>query len=152
MKALAATLLAIASLPAAAQGPAHQEGALRWLCAGIGADERRTLAEMAPRSPLEVRFVTARRGSYVAGAGLAVYAERSAQPLLQATADGPICLIDAPPGTYRIEASYAGTVRRARTTITKAGGPPRRLVFAFPEEPWDGIRASPEEKRQAAQP
>jgi len=71
---------------------------------------------------------------------------------LQATADGPICLIDAPPGTCRIEASCAGAVRKARTTITKAGGPPHRLVFAFPEEPWDGIRASPEEKRQAAQP
>jgi hypothetical protein len=152
MKALAAAVFVLASLAAGAQGLPHREGALRWICAGIGTEERRTLAEMAPRTPLEVLFVTARRGGYLAGAELSVYAERGAQPLLRVTADGPICLIDAPPGAYRIEAGYAGAVRKARITITKAGGPPRKLVFAFPEEPWDGIRASPEEKRQAAQP
>ena len=73
------------------------------------------------------------------------------EPLLHVTADGPICLLDAPGGDYALVATYGGVTRTARAVVAK-DGPARRVVFAFPEEPWDGIRASPEEKAQAARP
>jgi hypothetical protein len=115
----------------------------------VGADERRELEALRPHARLEVEFVTAKRGGYVAGVDLAV--RRNGELLLHATADGPVCLIDGPPGEYRIEATRDGVQRSARAAIARAGGI-RRVVLAFPEESWDGIRASPEEKAQAAQP
>jgi hypothetical protein len=127
----------------------QHEGPLAWICAGVGADERRELEALRPEARLEVEFVTDRRGGYVAGVDLDV--QRNGELLLHTTADGPLCLIDGPPGEYRIEATRDGVRRTARATIAKAGGV-RRVVLAFPEESWDGIRASPEEKAQAAQP
>lgn len=153
MKTAFPALLILASLTAAAAGPVMMRSAsVSWICAGVGADERRVLDELRPQVPLEVLFVTAKRGAYVSDAELSLYRDPGTQPLLHVTADGPECLLSAPPGAYRLEASYGGVTRKARATIAKAGGPPRKFVFAFPAEPWDGIRASPEEKAQAAQP
>jgi hypothetical protein len=158
MKILFPALLLLASATALAQ-PARSpqssmqhEAGVSWICAGIGAEERRVLDELRPQSRLEVLFVTAKRGGYVSDVELALYSGRDAKPLVDVTADGPICLIDAPPGAYRLEARSGGVTRTARATIARAGGRPHRVVFSFPDEPWDGIRASPEEKAQANSP
>jgi len=151
MKTLIATACALASLAAAAQELAmKRDGAVSWTCGGVGADERRAIEALKPQARIEVLFVTAKRGGYVSDARLAMYDARGGR-VLDVAADGPVCLIDAPAGRYRLEATYSGVTRKARSTIGNAGAP-RRIVFAFPEEPWDGIRASPEEKAQAAQP
>ena len=151
-KAVLAASLLLAPFAATAQPAMQRAAGIGWICAGVGTDERRALDALRPQAALEILFVTAKRGSYLAGAELSLYAGRGGQPLLHVGADGPVCLIDAPPGTYRLEATYDGVTRTARATIAKAGAPPRKVVLAFPEEPWDGIRASPEEKAQAAQP
>jgi hypothetical protein len=77
---------------------------------------------------------------------VAVYAAGQASPVLQLTAEGPICMISAPAAKYRIEASYGG-VKHSREVAANAR--PSRVAFGFPEEPWDGIRAFDEEKQQA---
>lgn len=150
MKRLAIVLVLLAASGAArAELAMSHQGALSWICAGVGADERRELEALRPGARLEVELVTAKRGGYVAGVDLDV--QRDGETLLRTTADGPVCLLDGPPGRYRIEATRDGVTRTARATIAKAGAA-RRVVLAFPEESWDGIRASPEEKAQAAQP
>lgn len=155
MKTALPALLLLASATALAQ-PARSlmthEAGMSWICAGVGADERRVLDELRPQSRLEVLFVTAKRGGYVSDVQLALYAGRDGKPLVDVAADGPVCLIDAPPGAYRLEARSGGVTRTARATIAKASGRPHRIVFSFPDEPWDGIRASPEEKAQANSP
>lgn len=151
MKALIAMAFAVAFLCASAEELAmKRDGAVSWTCGGVGADERRAIEALKPQARIEVLFVTAKRGGYLSDARLAIYDARG-ERVLDVAADGPVCLVDAPAGSYRLEATYAGLTRKASSTTGEAGAP-RRIVFAFPEEPWDGIRASPEEKAQAAQP
>ena len=145
-EAMAAAFLAAANAGAA---PAMKsESGVAWICGGVGAEERDVLANLGKRANLEVLFVTAKRGAYLSDAELALFADRAAGPLLTVTAEGPTCLIELPPGTYRLEARYEGASRTAKATVA-AGGRRARVVFTFPDEPWDGIRATEEEKRQA---
>lgn len=144
----AAALLSSSALGAA---PRYEgDFGIQWSCGGVGSDERRALADLGREAGLEVVMVTARRGGYVAGAELSL---RGTSPgaTLRGVADGPICFFKLPPGDYRIGASLDGTRREARAVV-KAGGKPARVVIAFPDKAWDGIRASAEEKRQARAP
>lgn len=146
-------MVAMAFLSSNAAGAAPRyEGdfGLQWSCGGVGSDERRALAGLG-EAGLELVMVTAKRGAYVAGAEVSLRGTTSKGAQLSGVADGPICLFKLPPGTYRIEALLDGTRREARAVV-KAGGKPTRVVMAFPEKPWDGIRASAEEKRQARAP
>jgi len=151
MKTLA-TLLALAlPLGAAAQGIAFRHaGNIAWACGGVGSDERRALDAMRGEAQLELLLVTAGRGGYTSGAHVAI---ASAKGGTAATfdADGPTCLVQAPAGAYRIEATLNGTTRNA-TAHAPARGKPARVVMSFPDEPGDDIRASEEEKREAATP
>jgi hypothetical protein len=151
MKIALALLALLSGIPALGADLALQRsGAVSWVCGGVGSDERRAIESMRREASIEVLFVEGKRGAYVSDAKLRLRAE-GGEPLLDVTADGPVCLIDAPAGRYELAATYGGATRTARASVARDGAP-RRVVFAFPEEPWDGIRASPEEKAQAAQP
>ena len=152
MKTLSlAAVLLLTPLIATAQSPAWKRApGASWICAGVGSDERRALDELRPQAKLEVRFVTEKRGAYLAGVEWALIGSGSSTPLVQGPAEGPVCLVDAPPGAYRIEATYGGTKKGTRAVI---GGKGMALAtVAFPDAAWNGISASPEEKRQAAAP
>jgi hypothetical protein len=124
-------------------------GGLRWACGGVGAEERAALATLRPEATLELLFVTARRGGYLADASVSIAPDKAPAKPLALRADGPICLLVAPPGAYRIAAELAGEKRVLRAAVAAGRRAPARLVFTFPAEPWDGIWADPEEKRQA---
>jgi len=144
--------LALLSSNALGAAPYYQgDFGLQWACGGVGADERRALADLGRDAGLELVMVTAKRGGYVAGAEVSLRGTTSKGAQLSGVADGPICLFKLPPGTYRIEALLDGT-RREANAIVKAGGKPARVVMTFPEKAWDGIRASAEERRQARAP
>jgi hypothetical protein len=55
-------------------------------------------------------------------------------PPLEFTAQGPICLLRAPAGSYRIEASYGGVKHSAYASVAEAVKQPRTVVLRFPEE------------------
>jgi hypothetical protein len=148
----AAALLAAA---AAARGEAlapSGAGPLRWECGGIGADERRALAASGAGANLQVLIVSAKRGSYLTGARLDVFGPGSPAPLLSVDSAGPLCYVAAPAGEYRVTARLEGVTRETRVRVGGPGHAQARAVLAFPDEPWDGIRASEEEKRQAREP
>jgi hypothetical protein len=146
---LASTLAACTGLAAAQEIGMKEHAGLRWACGGAGVEERAALATLRPQANVELLFVTAKRGGYLADVEVSVYAADKTAPVLQVTAEGPICMISAPAAKYRIEASYGGVKRSAQIAADKKLA---RVVFGFPEEPWDGIRASDEEKQQARQP
>ena len=60
---------------------------------------------------------------------------------------GGYCLLDLPPGTYRVEARL-GDFTATSTTRVPASGRAPRVTLRFPDEPSNGIEASEEEKRQ----
>jgi hypothetical protein len=143
---LAGVLAAFAGAAMAQNLGMKEQGAIRWVCGGAGVEERAALAGLRAQANLELLFVTAKRGGYLADVEVALYAADRTAPVLQVTAEGPMCLISAPKGDYRIEAAYGGAKRTLRVAANTRQA---RAVFAFPEEPWDGIRASDEEKQQA---
>jgi hypothetical protein len=124
-------------------------GEVKWVCGGVGAEERRELAALEPESNLGLVFVTAKRGGYLADVAVSVTLAAST---LNIKAEGPYCLLRLPAGRYRIEATFDGVQRVQVATVGDKTGRPARLAFAFPEEPWGGIKASDEEKRQAKEP
>jgi hypothetical protein len=144
--ALIAPAIAAAALP-----DYRRHGDVSWVCAGVGSDERRALAPLRSRADVEILFVTARRGAYLAGVDWTLRGDDGVA-ILRAMAEGPYCFVDAPPGRYSVEARLGGATRTARANIAREGGKATRVVVAFPDEPWDGVEASPEEKAQAAAP
>jgi hypothetical protein len=141
---LAGTLGALSGLAAAQDIGLKKDGALAWACGGAGAEERAALAALRPQANIELLFVTAKRGGYLADVAVSVYAE--GKPVLQVLAEGPMCELAAPVGRYRIEAVYGGVKRSKEVT---AGAKIARVVFGFPDEPWDGIKASEERQSRA---
>ena len=143
---LAGAFAAFASLSAGQDIAMKTQGGIGWVCGGAGVEERAALAALRPQANLELLFVTARRGGYLADVEVAIFPGDKNSPVVQITAGGPICMISVPKGNYRIDATYAGVSRSLRVAADTRQA---RVVFAFPEEPWDGIKASDEEKQQA---
>jgi hypothetical protein len=155
MKALAAIALLAAALPpcAEAQSIAFQRsGDIAWACGGVGSDERRALDAMRAEASLELLFVTAPRGAYLAGVQVAIAPASGRVPETTLVADGPTCLLQAPAGRYRIDATYHGVARSTTASVAARAGKPARVVLSFPDDESDDIRASDEEKRQANSP
>jgi hypothetical protein len=146
---LAVAFMSLAGLAAAQDLGMKEHAGLRFACGGAGVEERVALAALRPQANLELLFVTARRGGYLADVEVALYAAGKEAAVLQVTAEGPICMIAAPAGKYRIEASYRGI---KRTVHAAANAAQARVVLRFPDEPWDGIKASEEEKQPARTP
>ena len=122
---------------------------VRYTCGGVGSDERRMLESARTDARLELLFVTAKRGGYVAGAQVTV--SRGNERLASFESEGPICLLDLPAGNYRIDAKLGDAVSSQAVKVPAAGRAPR-TIFRFPDGPWNGIEASEEEKRQAREP
>ena len=126
--------LVLFSTAAAAQPfPMNERGDMRWVCAGIGENERETLAKMEPGSSLKLVFAAGKRGEYLADVDVILSDREGKRPALKFTAEGPICLIQAPAGRYQLEASFRGEKRSVSATVAKEARQPGMVVFRFPE-------------------
>ena len=119
---------------AGAQPLAMQEQAgVRWLCGGIGVSEREAFAKLESQANLKLVFAAGKEGAYLADVGVVVSDPAGKKVPLRFTASGPICLIAAPAGTYRVEATYRDTKASAPAAVGKAAGHPGTVVLRFPE-------------------
>ncbi|MFZ9507443.1 MAG: hypothetical protein ACO29W_10605 [Burkholderiaceae bacterium] len=145
--ASAGLVLCVAAAGSNAQTLAWREqDAIGWACGGIGLEERQALKILEAKANAVMLFVAGGRGTLVADVRLRVVAAGDATRGLEIVADGPICVLQLPAGSWNIEARHGDTVR-SRTALLKAQdtGQPQRLQFAFPEESGGGPKASPEE-------
>ena len=125
--------LAMFSTAAAAQPfPMNKQGEVRWVCAGIGLDERAALAKMETDSSLKLVFAGAKRGEYLANVDVVLSDPEGKRPALKFTAKAPICLVQAPAGRYQVEALFRDDKRTAAATVAKDAKQPGTLVFRFP--------------------
>ena len=125
--------LGVLSASAGAQPLAMQEQAgVRWLCGGIGLSEREAFAKLESNANLKLVFAAGKEGAYLADVGVVVSDPAGKKVPLRFTASGPICLIAAPAGTYRVEATYHDTKASASTAVGKAAGHPGTVVLRFP--------------------
>jgi hypothetical protein len=126
--------LMLFSATAAAQPiPMNKQGDVRWLCGGIGLDERAALAKMEADSNLKLVFAGGKRGEYLAKVDVILSDRDGKRPALKFTANGPICLVQAPSGRYQLEASFRDEKRSVSATVAKEAKQPGMVVFRFPE-------------------
>jgi len=141
-------ILLVASLAFAAQ--AH---AAAMMCGGVGSDSRRAIE--GSQANVELEMFVAPRGAYVANVGVTVTPLKSKEPILEGTANGPLCLLQLEPGRYRVEATYNGATRSATAVVPARAARPAKVALAFPRAVATGdleTPASPAEKMQAKQP
>jgi hypothetical protein len=124
----------------------REQDAIGWACGGIGLEERQALKILEAKANAVMLFVAGGRGTLVADIRLRVVAAADATRGLEIVADGPICVLQLPAGSWNIEARHGDTVR-TRTVLLKTQdtGQPQRLQFAFPEESGGSPKASEEE-------
>ncbi|WP_311220832.1 MULTISPECIES: carboxypeptidase regulatory-like domain-containing protein [unclassified Acidovorax] len=125
---------AFAQQPAAAAataGPlpaAQTQGALRYACGGIGIDESTAMRAAMKDHPLSLLFAAA-GGAYQADVQVTLRPEgQGAGQPLTFTANGPICLLTVPAGTYAVEASANGQQKRQSVTVGQGA---KTLDFRF---------------------
>jgi hypothetical protein len=150
------TLMMLAAAAGALALPARAAPA-PIVCGGIGTEERAALAAQAQGADLALELFIAKRGDYVAGAGVSVIPlEPSARgATLHATAAGPICYMKLAPGRYRIEGELNGVTRSARAVVPADARRPVRIALAFPQEAArDGLgpQPTPEEREEEKTP
>jgi hypothetical protein len=126
----AASLLLAACLPLFAHAKAAEGGSL--ICGGIGSDERRAMAAEAEGANLSLENATS-SGAYVADVDVLLSPEKPGAPGFAFKADGPLCYLQVPPGSYRIEAIHEGKRRTARAEVAEAPRKPTHITLAFPE-------------------
>ena len=140
---LAAALAA--ALSASAQVLSFRDaGGLRYVCGGVGAEERDALQALRRPGQLELLFASEKRGAYLSAIDVEVAGPGGAGARFRS--DGPMCLVEAPPGAWKVRARVGAAERSRDVKLTSRGA---RATLTFPDEPWDGVRASEEEKRQA---
>lgn len=113
--------------------PMNEQGDVRWVCAGIGLDERDALARMETGSDLKLVFAGTERGAYLADVDVILSDREGKRPALKFTAKAPICLVQAPAGRYQVEALFRNEKRSAATTVAKDAKQPGTVVFRFPQ-------------------
>ena len=120
--------LLAASMAATAQGmpPMQSQGAVKFVCGGIGSDESTAMRAGMKSHPLSLLFARA-DGAYLAEVGVTV-TNAAGNQVLKTRANGPVCLIDLPAGKYAIEADSEGAVKKHAVTI---GGAPVTADFRF---------------------
>ena len=116
------------SLSAHAQGmpPMQSQGAVKFVCGGIGSDESTAMRAGMKSHPLSLLFARA-DGAYLAEVGVTV-TNAAGNQVLKTRANGPVCLIDLPAGKYTIEADSQGAVKKHTVTI---GGAPVTADLRF---------------------
>ena len=124
----------------------REQDAIGWACGGIGLEERQSLKILEAKANAVMLFVAGGRGTLVADVRLRVVAAADATRGLEIVADGPICVLQLPAGSWSIEARHGDTVRTRTVLLTAQDtGQPQRLQFAFPEESGGSPKASQEE-------
>ncbi len=110
----------------AAVPPMKTEGAVRYVCGGIGSDESTVMRAAMKDHPLSLLFAQA-SGAYTADVAVTIKSDGGATTLAM-RASGPVCLIDLPAGRYTIEAASEGMTRSQSVTV---GGGSKTANFRF---------------------
>lgn len=99
-----AALALMLALNAQAGPQASDVAAIRYISGGVGDEELQALEVEQVNNRLKMVFTTL-DGSYIADIAVLVL-DRNKNILLQANSEGPVMMIDLPPGNYQVQATY----------------------------------------------
>ncbi|MGJ7511789.1 carboxypeptidase regulatory-like domain-containing protein [Variovorax sp. GT1P44] len=121
----AQTAVVPAVVPAVA--PAMKsDGSATYRCGGIGSDESVAMRAEMKDHPLSLLFARA-GGAYLADVAVTVKDSAGATALVM-NANGPVCLVNLPPGRYTVEAASDGVTK---TQVVTLGGGSKTADFRF---------------------
>jgi hypothetical protein len=102
------------------------EGAVRYVCGGIGSDESTAMRGAMKSHPLSLLFAR-KDGTYLADVAVTLQ-DAGGAPVASLSASGPVCLIDLPAGRYTVEAAAGGVTLKESVSV---GGSPKTADFRF---------------------
>lgn len=135
--ALAALLLAGAGLMAAAQAqlpPVQTAQGVQYVTGGFGSDAAAAFKDAKARYPLALTFAaTGDDGStpYVAEVRVEI-ADEQGKTVLSLPSVGPFLLVDVPPGSYTVRATYEGKTQTQQMKVTGPGSADARIAWQRP--------------------
>lgn len=113
--------------PAPSASAPGGSGPIQWRCGGIGSDESTAMRAAMKEHPLSLLFART-DGAYLADVQVDIRAEAGGGAAQSLRANGPVCLVNLPPGRYAVDASLGG---QRKTQTVQVGGAPRTLDFRF---------------------
>lgn len=129
---LAAALLALAALPAAAANPLET---IDVLCGGTATEERARLEKEVIGATVVLEFYSGTKGQYVADVDVLFSPLDAPIPAFGIVTGAPVCLIELPPGDYRVYTWYNGHARSTTATVPRSGSRALvRISLGFPQE------------------
>ena len=130
-KLILPALLALATTPA----PGNPLETVDVLCGGEAVDERARLSGEVLGATLSLEFGVAARALPLGEVDVLFTPVAAPIAAFGIVADGPVCLLQLPPGQYRIDTWFNGHARSTRATIAANGVAPLRVAVEFPEDP-----------------
>jgi len=111
--------------PAFAEGavPAAQmQGDVRYVTGGVGVDEAKAMRAEAAKYPLTLEFLV-KTGKVDEFAGLVSVdiSKSGGGSIFSANSDGPMMLVDLPPGKYHVKVTRKGREKSRDVELTKGG-------------------------------
>ena len=103
------------------------DGAVRYVCGGIGSDESNAMRAAMKEHPLALLFARS-DGAYLADVDVDIKGADGA-PSLALRASGPVCLVDIPDGRYTVSARTTGG--EAKSQAVTVGGGAKTASFRF---------------------
>lgn len=88
----------------------HHAGDISYVCGGVGEDALKDLQAQAPHYNMGFWMVEGPRGAYLAGVPIRIL--HQGKTVAEFTADGPLCYVQAPAGSYTIEGTHRQQQRR----------------------------------------
>jgi len=113
--------------------PSKTQGDTTFITGGIGSDESSAMFAAAKKWSLLIEMSEidgSGRGVWIAGIDIRVQNAKQ-QSILETVCDGPLMLLNAPPGQYTVEASYQGKLLK-RNVVLKEGYPQKLTLFWRP--------------------
>jgi len=114
-----------------AEVPASNAGiAARYRCGGVGSDDSAAIRAQMKEHPLSLLFARP-GGAYLADIEVSIQGPANVEPL-NFRANGPVCLVDLPAGSYTVQATSGGVTKKESVIIGAAGSAGAKTVdFRF---------------------
>lgn len=131
IRAIAAALLALA----AAGAWANPLETIDVLCGGTSPEERKRLASEVRGASVALEFYSGTQGQYVADVDVLFAPLAAPIPAFGIVTAGPVCLLELPPGEYRVYTWFNGHARSTTASIPPNGAKSLvRVTLGFPQE------------------
>ena len=130
-RTLAAAALALSLTPALARNPLET---IDVLCGGTGAEERAGLEKEVRAASVALEFFSGTKGNYVADVDVLFTPIDAPVEAFGIVTNGPVCLVELPPGEYRVNTWFNGHSRITTATIPAKRDRLVRVSLGFPED------------------